>query len=112
MAEPVSPLPVSPPQPTTSPTRSEPIPLRQVTRPVTPYRMRASRTTGQALQRSISVIQTSWENLERSATRLARRAQIRVRRMKDKHPLEIIAGVAAAAFLLGVGLRIGRSHHE
>jgi hypothetical protein len=45
----------------------------------------------------------------RQAWRVIAVARVRVREMGDLYPLQTIAAVAGAAFLLGVILRVGRN---
>jgi len=105
MAEPAS-LP-------TLPQRIEPIPWPQSTDPKT-------RETGivpqqrfnQLLERSRDAFLRSWDSTQRALSDVTRRGGDKIRQLKRDRPLEIIAGVACAAFLLGVALRVWRSRHE
>ena len=77
---------------------------------------RASQTLdeiGQRVSAAYERVQTGiTDALERSkwkSEELARRARTRARLVVDKYPLQLIAGVAAAAFVAGVFLRVWRS---
>jgi hypothetical protein len=105
MAEPAS-LPVSP-------QRVEPIPWPQTTDP----RALGKKTVLQ--QRSNELLEfgraaflRSWDSTQRALSDVSRRAGPKIRQLKRDRPVEIIATVAVAAFLLGVGLRVWRSRHE
>jgi hypothetical protein len=58
------------------------------------------------------VVLRSWDSTQSALSDVTLRAGRKIVQLKRDRPLEIIAGVAAAAFLLGVGLRVRRSRHE
>ena len=106
MAEPASSLPASP-------QRIDPIPWPQRTDAETSRTRTPSQQKFDGLLESGSrVVLRSWESIQRAVSDVARRAADKIRQLKRDRPLEIIAGVAGAAFLLGVGLRLWRSRHE
>ncbi len=54
--------------------------------------------------------QRKYQDMRAAASRLASRARVRARQVADERPLYVVAGVAAAAFLVGSALRIWRNH--
>jgi hypothetical protein len=64
------------------------------------------------LERSRDAFLRSWDSTQRVLSDVTLRAGNRIRQLKRDRPLEMVAGAAAAAFLLGVGLRVWRSRHE
>ena len=106
MAEPASPLPVSP-------QKIDPIPWPERTEATTKRTRTASQhRLDELLESGSRVVLRSWDSTQRAVSNVTRRTAETIRRLKRDRPLEIIAGVAGAAFLLGVGLRIWRSRHE
>ena len=105
MAEPAS-LPVSP-------QRVEPIPWPQTT----DSNRVGNETVPQQhfhelLEHSRQAFVYSWDSTHRVLLNVSRGARHRIRQLKRDRPVEIIAGVAIAAFLLGVGLGVWRSRYE
>ncbi len=105
MAEPAS-LPVSPQriEPIPWPQTTEPNPVGKNTVPQQQFR--------ELLERSRHAFVHSWDSTQRALLNVSRGARHRIRELKRDRPVEIIAGVAIAAFLLGVGLRVWRSRYE
>jgi len=64
---------------------------------------RATQFKGQVEERS--------RELQRKARLRAEEIGMRSKMMIHEHPLEVLGGIAGAAFLAGVSLRIVRSHH-
>jgi len=54
----------------------------------------------------------SWRTIRTAASRTISRAGSRITHTTRERPLEVVAGVAAAGFALGVALRIWRSRYE
>jgi ElaB/YqjD/DUF883 family membrane-anchored ribosome-binding protein len=52
----------------------------------------------------------AYENMKQKSVEIVEQARDRARYWSDEYPLQVIAGVAGVAFLLGVGLRIWRSN--
>jgi len=66
-----------------------------------------------AYERVQSGIADAYERSKWKSDELARRARTRARLVVDKYPLHLIAGVAVAAFVAGIFLRVWRSsRHE
>ena len=66
-----------------------------------------------AYERVQSGIADAYERSKWKSDELARRARTRARLVVDKYPLHLIAGVAGAAFVAGIFLRVWRSsRHE
>ena len=63
-----------------------------------------------AYERVQTGITDAYERSKWKSEELARRARTRARLVVDKYPLQLIAGVAAAAFVAGVFLRVWRSN--
>ena len=62
-----------------------------------------------AYERVQTGITDAYERGKWKSEELARRARTRARLVVDKYPLQLIAGVAAAAFVAGAFLRVWRS---
>jgi len=62
-----------------------------------------------AYERVQSGIADAYERSKWKSDELARRARTRARLVVDKYPLHLIAGVAGAAFVAGIFLRVWRS---
>ena len=54
----------------------------------------------------------AYENARKSLLDTINRARRNLRYMADEKPVQLILGVAIASFLVGVGLRLWRSHYE
>ncbi len=52
----------------------------------------------------------AYENMKQKSVEIVEQARVRAHYWRDEYPLQVIAGVAGVAFLLGVGLRIWRSN--
>lgn len=105
MAEPTAPLP-PPPQ------RSEPIPWPQPTETPEPLETSPSEGLEELVEEGREKFESAWDDIQRSVSRVVSRAADTIRYLKRERPLEVVAGVAVAAFLLGVTLRIWRSRHD
>jgi hypothetical protein len=77
---------------------------------------RASQTLdeiGQRVSAAYERVQTgitdAYERSKWKSEELARRARTRARLVVDKYPLQLIAGIAGAAFVAGIFLRVWRS---
>jgi len=66
----------------------------------------------QLLKRSRYGFLRCWDSTQQALLDVTHRTNDKIRQLKRDRPVGIIAGVAAAAFLLGVGLRVWRSRHE
>ena len=97
MAEPISPLP-------SRPEKAVPI--------VWPQSAKGGKPGSQHLQRDRGVVELSWQTARSWVSRTLSRAGSGMANLKRERPLEVIAGVAAGAFLLGVGIRTWRSFYE
>jgi len=63
-----------------------------------------------AYERVQSRVTDAFERTRWKSEELARRARSRARHVVDRYPLHLIAGIAGAAFVAGVCLRIWRSN--
>ena|SRR5215831_15009582 len=59
-----------------------------------------------------SARERAYENARKSLLDTIDRARRNLRYLADRKPLQLVAGVAVASFLVGVGLRLWRSHYE
>ncbi len=112
MAEPVFPLPPRS-EPVLRPKAGPgPVPVRTV--PGTPaisaasVRPRAVDTNEQFRSR----LEHSYAELQSTMSQLFMRVRSRFRFMVDERPMQVVAGVAIAAFVAGATLRIWRSNHD
>jgi len=111
MAEPLSSLPVSPP--------AEPIPWPDQTQhigfspePPVKTKIKSSQRLNDAVKRALNRVGRSWADAERGRTQLVSRARKQLTYLLRERPLDIVAAVALAGFLLGAALRLWRSHHD
>jgi hypothetical protein len=106
MAEPASSLPASP-------QKIDPIPWPQRADAET---MRTPAAPQQKLEELLelgrSVALRSWGSAQRAISGATLKAENKIRQLRRERPLEIIASVAIASFLLGAALRVWRSRHE
>ena len=107
MAEPASSLPASP-------QKIHPIPWPQ--RSDAPETMRTGTAPQQKLEELLELsrgaVLRSWDSAQRAISGATLRAGNKIRQLRRERPLEIIAGIAVASFLLGAALRVWRSRHE
>jgi hypothetical protein len=54
----------------------------------------------------------AYENARKTLLDTIARARRNLRGMADEKPMQLVIGVAIASFLVGVGLRLWRSHYE
>lgn len=54
----------------------------------------------------------AYENARKTLLDTIARARRNLRHMADEKPMQLVIGVAIASFLVGVGLRLWRSHNE
>lgn len=107
MAEPMSSLPVSPQAEPDPQHKPEPIPWPA---PVSVHPIVAERESPGEEARA--ELHRFWEEAQSSFSRAFLRAKTKFRFLRHERPVHIIAGVAAAAFLLGISIRIWRSRYE
>jgi hypothetical protein len=106
MAEPASSLPASP-------QKIDPIPWPQRTDVETNGTRTASQQKlGELLEHGSRVVLRSWDSTQSALSGVTLRAGRKIVQLRRERPLEVIAGVAAASFLLGAALRVWRSRHE
>lgn len=108
MAEPASlPIPAQ---------RTDPIPWPDTAsaeaEPDTGYARRVAATAQDTAEQVRERTQRSWELTQRTFRRVVSDANDKIGYLRRERPLYVIAGVAAAAFVLGVALRLWRSHDE
>jgi hypothetical protein len=106
MAEPASSLPASS-------QKIDPIPWPQRADAET---MRTAAAAQQKLEKLLElgcgIVLRSWDSTQRAISGATLRAGNKIRQLRRERPLEIIASVAVASFLLGAALRVWRSRHE
>lgn len=102
MAEPISSLPMS--------TKAPPVAWPQNVREQ-PRLFEVPDFAG-SFHRGRQALGRSWRTIRTAASRTISRAGSRITRTTRERPLEVVAGVAAAGFALGVALRIWRSRYE
>jgi hypothetical protein len=106
MAEPASSLPASP-------QKIDPIPWPQRTDVETKRTRTASqRKLEYLLESGRGVVLRAWDSTQSAFSGVTLRAGRTIVQLRRERPLELIAAVAAAAFLLGVALRVRRSRYE
>lgn len=107
MAEPLSSLPAS--------SSGKPIPWPDSKQNLSLVKV-SQRTPGQqfheAFEGVLSGIRRYWAGAERGATRVVSRSRNRMTRLRRERPLQLVAGVAITAFLVGAALRVWRRHYE
>ena len=54
----------------------------------------------------------AYENARKTLRDTIARARRNLRYIADEKPMQLVIGVAVASFLVGVGLRLWRSHYE
>lgn len=82
-------------------------------RPVeAPVKLTGKETAEQELEGARAALARFAWSVERSFSVALVRARSRLRYLKTERPLELVAAVAAAAFLAGAALRIWRSSRE
>lgn len=54
----------------------------------------------------------AYENARKAVVDTIARARRNLRYLADEKPMQLVLGVAIASFLVGVGLRLWRSHYE
>lgn len=57
-------------------------------------------------------LQHSYSELQSTMSHLFMRVRSRFRFMVEERPMQVVAGVAIAAFVAGAALRIWRSNHD
>ena len=67
---------------------------------------------GDASARVRSAGEEAYENARKTLLDTIARARRNLRYMADEKPMQLVVGVAIASFLVGVGLRLWRSHYE
>jgi hypothetical protein len=63
-------------------------------------------------EHSVEIIQRGYEEVQHAASRAVSRANRKLRYLADERPVQIVVGIAVAAFLTGAALRIWRSNHD
>ena len=67
-------------------------------------------STAAAYEESKATARDIYENVQQTSGEVARRVRVRTRYILDEYPVQVIAGMAGVAFLVGVLLRIWRSN--
>jgi len=62
-------------------------------------------------QHTRSAFRHSYQKAERLFSGILIRGKRNARYLYDEKPLQLVAGIAAASFLVGAALRVWRSHH-
>jgi hypothetical protein len=90
--------------------RSAPVvPLRKQSESMPSKAQRGFQRAYRATQANAS---RSYSRVREELHRVAATAEKRVWTTRDEHPLRLVQIAAAAAFCLGIALRVWRSHHE
>ena len=121
MAEPALPIPASTPKsepvPWPKPAESVPLQIQEDSPDITGGTTRRTMDDLEekllsGAERSVETIQRGYVEVQRAASRTLSRANRKIRYLADERPLQIVAGIAVAAFLTGAALRIWRSNHD
>jgi hypothetical protein len=64
------------------------------------------------IQNGRDAVERSWKRTQSAISRALSRAASRMDYVKRERPLEVLAGVAAAAFVVGAAIRLWRNRYE